>query len=795
MRVPLEWMRDFVPWEGSPEDLGERLTLAGLELDGIHRPADAFNGIIVGEVLEAAPHPNADRLTLCRVTTGGEAVSIVCGAPNVAAGQRVPVATVGSVLPGGMKIKKAKIRGEVSHGMICSETELELGDDADGIIVLDADAQVGKPFAEHQGLSGEVLELDVPPNRPDALCIYGIAREVAALYNLPLSPWQASIEEVGAPASEAISVEIEDEEGCPRYSARLIRGVKPGPSPAWMAGRLRAAGLRPINVIVDITNYIMWEIGQPQHAFDLNRVAQGRIIVRRAQAGEALRTLDGQLRELDPEMLLITDPDGPIALAGVMGGEDSEISDETTEILLESAHFNPVRVAIAGGRTGLLSESRRRFERGTDPTIPGVAADRAAALMAELAGGEVAPGIVEASSPAIRERSKVLVQGARVNRLLGAEVPESDVRDILGRLGFEVADDGTGTAWMVTVPPWRPDVIGEAYVAEEIARLYGYDALGSDIRLSGIAPTGPTARQKLREKVSDALVHLGVTEVVTSSLVPRGSQGLFTPEYRAVELANPISADMAELRTDLLPGILRVVRHNLNRQQRNVRVFELGPVYRVEGEASHQEDWLVGAVAGGRSAEPWSTGSDEFDWHDLWGLLSAAASVVNLDTLRAQPYDGPILEPGLGAVITAGEEREIGWAGLLERGPAGAFDLEPSIWVFAFQLDSLEAVQTEEGRFVGLPRYPASDRDISVTLPESAALGPLLLRIEQSPQVESVQLVDEYRGEQISEGWKGITLSVRYRHSDKTLAENEIEILHKDIVEIIQRDFNAQLRT
>jgi phenylalanyl-tRNA synthetase beta chain len=795
MRVPLEWLREFVPWEGGAEELGERLALAGLELDGVDRPADAFNGIIVGEVLEAAQHPNADRLTLCRVTTGGEPVSIVCGAPNVAAGQRVPVATVGSVLPGGMKIKKAKIRGEVSHGMICSEIELELGDDADGIIVLDSDAPVGKPFAEYQGLSGEVLELDVPPNRPDALCIYGIAREVAALYNLPLSPWQASVVETGAPASDTIAVEVEDEEGCPRYSARLIRGVQPGPSPAWMAGRLRAAGLRPINVIVDITNYIMWEIGQPQHAFDLKRVAEGRIIVRRAQAGEALRTLDGQLRQLDPEMLLITDPDGPIALAGVMGGEDSEISDETTEILLESAHFDPIRVAIAGGRTALLSESRRRFERGTDPTIPGVAADRAAALMAELAGGEVAPGLVEAASPAIRERQTVLVRGARVDRLLGVEVPEPDVRDILGRLGFELAADGSGNAWAVTVPPWRPDVTGEAYVAEEIARLYGYDELGSDIRLSGIAPVGPTARQRLREKTSDALVYLGITEVVTSSLVPRESRGLITPDYQAVELANPISADLAELRTDLLPGILQVVRHNLNRQQRDVRIFELGPVYRVEEGATHQEDWLVGAITGGRAAEPWSVGSDEFDWHDLWGLLSAVASALNLDTLRAQPYDGPTLESGLGAVITTGEDREIGRAGLLDRGLAGDFDLEPSIWVFAFQLDSLEAVRKEEGRFTGLPRYPASDRDISVTLPESVALGPLLVRIEQAGQVESVQLVDEYRGEQIPEGWKGITLSVRYRHPDKTLSENEIEVLHKGVVEIMRRDYDAQLRT
>lgn len=795
MRLPLDWLREYVPYEGTAEELGERFTLAGLELEAIERPADDYRGVLVGEVLEVGPHPNADRLTICSVTTGGELLPIVCGAPNVAAGQRVAVAMAGSVLPGGMKVKKVKIRGAVSHGMICSERELDLGEDADGILVLPPDAPVGTEFARYQGLVGEVIELEVPPNRPDALSVFGLAREVAALFDLELTPWSVDLEERGAPASDEIEVVVEDPEGCPRYAARLIRGAEIGPSPAWMAGRLRLAGVRPINVIVDITNYVMLELGQPQHAFDLRRIADGRIIVRRARNGESLVTLDGRRRALDPEMLLITDANGPVALAGVMGGADSEIGEGTTDILLESAHFDQVRVAIAGGRLGLLTESRRRFERGTDPTLPGRAADRAAALMAELAGGEVAPGIVEAMAPGVDAPRAVMVRKAMVDRLLGTAIPLDEMRALIAATGFGVEAGDDNGLLSVSVPSWRPDVIGEAHVAEEIARLYGYDALGSDVRLSGLAPAGPTRRQILRDRIRDVLTNLGLTEVITNTLVERGAPRHLNGSARPVELENPISEELSQLRTDLLPGVLRVVRHNRNRQITDLRIFELGAAYRVEGDAPVQSEWLVGALTGGPVAERWSERRQDLDWLDLYGLITGMTGALNLDTPRPLAYDGPALEPGLGAVLATPEGQRLGIAGLLSREVATAYDIDADVWVFGFALEGLEAALRPQGRHTGLPRFPASDRDVSVVLPLEVAIGPLLESVGGVRLVERVRLIDEYRGEQIPGGMQGITLSIRFRHPDKTLSEEEIESLHQEIVEILEREYSARLRT
>lgn len=790
----MSWLRDFVPYEGDAGGLADRLTRTGLEVDEILRPGDSFTGITVGEVLDVRQHPNADKLTVCQVTLGGDPISVVCGAPNVAAGQRVPFAEVGAVLPGGMKLKKAKIRGEVSHGMICSEAELELGEDAAGIMVLPDDAPVGTPFAEYQGLDEEILEIEVTPNRPDALSIYGVAREVAALFELPLEPYVAEVVEAGAPASGQISVAVDDPEGCPRYSARLIRGVRTGSSPAWMSARLIAVGLRPINVIVDITNYIMMEVGQPQHAFDLKKVERGAIVVRRAREGEALRTLDDEVKTLDAEVLLITDGDTPLAVAGVMGGLDSEISADTTDILLESAHFDPLRVSIGGGRVGLVTESRKRFERGTDPTIAGVAADRAAALMAELAGGEVAPGIVEFIAPGAVEPRRVSVSKPWVDGLLGVEIPEAEANGILSRLGFEVAGtDGEGN-WDVVVPPWRPDVEGEAYVAEELARIFGYDELGSDPTLSGRAPAGPTLRQGLREDLRDALVQLGFHEVTTNSLVEKDSSHPFLPGASPVLLENPQSEDCSEFRRDLLPGVLSAMTYNLRRQMEDVRVFEIGMVHRVEEGRAVEEEWVVGALTGARMSEVWHDPDARVDWFDLFGIITALARSLYLDTPMALPYDGPALADSAGAKLSIGGEGEAGFAGMLETGIAQALGLVEPVWVFGLRLGELEGRRRLVGRYEGLPRHPASDRDVSVIVPDNVPIGGILDRLGTEKRVERVKLKEEYTGEQIPAGKRSILLTVRYRDAGNTLSDSEIDGLHKKTVKILESDFGAQLR-
>jgi phenylalanyl-tRNA synthetase beta chain len=793
MRLPLNWLRDWVPYEGTASALAERLTMAGLEVEAIDRPGDAFAGVVVGEVLEAGRHPDADRLSVCRVSLGGEPIAVVCGAPNVAAGQRVPFATIGTTLPNGVKLKKAKIRGQVSEGMICSETELGIGEDASGIVVLPEEAPVGTPFATWLGVDAEVLELAVPPNRPDALSIYGLARETAALFGLPLRPYPEGVVERGAPAAGSIEVEVADPQGCPRYAARLIRGVRIGPSPMGLAARLRAAGMRPINVIVDITNYLMWELGQPLHAFDLARVSEGRIVVRRARPGEQLQTLDGEQRRLDPEMLLITDGEHPLAVAGIMGGAGSEIGPQTRDILLESACFDPVRVAVAGGRLALLTESRRRFERGSDPALPPRAADRAAALMAELAGGEVAPGIVEQIAPGLLEPRRVSVRSGWLDAYLGASVPRPEVVARLAATGFEVASEGA--LWQVTIPSWRPDATDEAHVAEEVARLWGYDELGSRLRLSGPPPEGPTPRQRLRDEVADALVGLGLFEVVTTSLVAASMPSPAFPDAEPVILENPLSEEMAVLRRDLVPGLLGVVRHNLNRQRTDVRIFEVGSIHRVEEGGPVEEEWVVALLTGGRSPQSWSSADARLDWTDLRGLIESLVRRLDLAVPVMVPYQGALLAPGLGVMLTSGEGTPLGWAGRISRSLRAGAGIDPDVWAFGLRLAELEASHGKVRTFQGLPRYPASDRDLSLLLPERLPLGPLLERISKERRVEQVRLTDEYSGAQIPAGWRGVTLSVRYRHPDKTMSDKEIDSLHKALLDILEQDFHARLRS
>jgi phenylalanyl-tRNA synthetase beta chain len=793
MRLPLNWLRDWVPYEGTAEELATRLTMGGLEVEAIERPGDEFAGVVVGEVLEAGPHPDADRLSVCRVSLGGEPLPVVCGAPNVAAGQRVPFATVGTRLPNGTKLKKAKIRGQVSAGMICSEIELGIGDDAAGIVVLPPDAVVGTPFAEWLGVDGEVLDLAVPPNRPDALSVYGLARETAALFGLPLTDYPTVVAEEGPPADRDIRVEVEDLQGCPRYAARLIRGITVGPSPQWLAARLRLVGLRPINVIVDITNYLMWELGQPLHAFDLARVEGGRIVVRRARRGESLRTLDDGLRVLDPELLLITDGEHALAVAGIMGGADSEISPQTRDVLLESATFDPVRTAIGGGRLGLLTESRRRFERGTDPTVPPLAAARAAALMSELAGGTVAPGLVEQVAPGLLEPRRVMVQKPWLDDHLGKSIPDEAARDALASTGF--TSEVTPQGWSVRVPSWRPDVEGPAHIAEELARLHGYDELGSRLRLSGPPPAGPTLRQRLRQDLADVLTGLGLHEVYTSALVPAAVPHPSLPAAEAVELENPLSEEMAVLRRDLVPGLLGVVRHNLNRQARYVRIFEIGAVHRVEEGRAVEEEWLAGMLVGGRSPQPWSTGDDRLDHHDLQGLLDALFERAGLDPPSPVPYQGAVLTPGLGQNLTDGEGREVGYAGRVSRALLEQWDIVPEVWTFALRLGPLEHLRRGPGRFQGLPRYPAVDRDLSVVLPDSVSLGEVVQRLRATPRVEQVLMTDAYRGRQIPEGLQGATFSVRWRHPGKTMSDKEIDSLHKALLDMLAEHYNARLRS
>nr|HQV33195.1 phenylalanine--tRNA ligase subunit beta [Calditrichia bacterium] len=567
MKVSYNWLKDLVPFDHKPEELAEVLTLAGFEIDAIDAITLDYAGLVVGEVLERIKHPDADKLSVCTVSVGGaEPLQIVCGAPNVAKGQKVPVATVGTELPGGFNIRKAKIRGQHSFGMICSEAELGLSDNADGIWVLPGTVTVGEPVAKALGFETDyVLDVSITPNRPDALSHYGIAREIAAITGNALNNPEIRVPESAEKAADHIKVTIETPAGCPRYAARLIRGISRGSSPDWMARRLRAVGMRPISLAVDITNYVLLELGHPLHAFDYHLVKDGHIVVREAAKGESIVTLDGKTRKLSEGTVLICDAEKPVAIGGIMGGDNSEINDNTVDILLESAYFAPDYIRRSLRHLGMFSEASQRFERGADPNNVMKAMNRACQLFAELAGGQVAAGVVDAYPVEIRPKH-ITLDPDYVNRLLGTTLSQAEMVALLGKLNIPVANGE------VIVPTYRPDMEQEADVAEEVARMLGYD----NIPLKVVSPLPYSNNfdpfDDFLEAIRQSLSGIGIQEIVTNSMINKESWGEITGA-EIYPIMNPISGDMNGMRNSLVPSLLTALRWNVNRQVRDLKMF------------------------------------------------------------------------------------------------------------------------------------------------------------------------------------------------------------------------------
>jgi phenylalanyl-tRNA synthetase beta chain len=584
MKVPLGWLAEWIDLPPSVDALVDRLTAAGLEVEEILRTGPDLDVATIGLVLERRAHPDADRLSVCRVDVGGpEPLEIVCGAPNVAAGQKVAVALVGAELPGGLRIKKSKIRGVVSNGMICSAQELGLGENSEGILVLDAGATAGAMLSSVLAGGETVLDVEITPNRGDWVSLLGMAREVRASFGGTLRLPETAAPERGTPAADAVKVAIEDRTGCACYAARVVRGVRVGPSPDWLARRIEAAGFRSINAVVDVTNLVMLELGQPLHAFDLARVRGRSIRVRAAEAGEKLRTLDGHLRELAREDLVIADAEGAVAVAGVMGGADSEVTAATREILIESAYFDPPRVRRTAKRLGLSSDASYRFERGVDPDGQVRAADRAARLIAELTGGEVARGVVLAEGEPVPLADPIVLAPARVNRLLGTQLAPAEVQALLARV--EVKAEPRGDAFVCQPPRYRPDLRIAADLVEEVARIHGYDRIPSTLPGGAIEGVSIPARRETREAVRSALVGAGFTEVMTYPFASSGDADALRlaaddPRRRAVRVVNPIQADRPWLRTQLVASVLRTAHANRARQVEEIRAFELARVFR-----------------------------------------------------------------------------------------------------------------------------------------------------------------------------------------------------------------------
>jgi len=789
MLLSLNWLREFVPYEGPIDTLADRLTMLGLEVEGVSRPFSACAGVVVGKVLTRDKHPDADKLSVCTVDVGGETpLQIVCGASNVAAGQFVPVAKVGTELPGGLNIKKSKIRGVESFGMICSESELGLAEKSEGILVIDGEPVIGKTLAEAMNLDDVVLEIGITPNRADCLSILGLAREAALAFGLPLTMPKAQLAEDGPEVSSLISIRIPEPELCPVYRARILRGVEIRQSPAWMRYRLTAMGQRPVNNIVDVTNYVMLELGQPLHAFDRNLLAGDYIEVSRAQEGQRFTTLDGQERVLTARDLLIKDAAKPVALAGVMGGENSEVSARTTDILLECAVFNPPTVRKTGRRLGISSESSYRYERGIDQPGSLFAMNRAAALMALVSGGRVLPGYAEAE-PRPWKASPIAFRPSKAVELLGIELSGDFCRKTFQGLGCDVEQKAVDS-WTVTPPPPRLDLEREVDLIEEVARVYGMDRIPAAMpkMLKSLdVPDKLGAEVPFLRRLKAWAKGAGLRETVNYSFVGQQELDLLgLPGEGRVPVANPLSEDQNVMRTALAPGLLKSVRHNLNQGNASLRLFEVAKAFHADpaSETTVRESHRMGiALYGARfGAFPWP--EEKADYTDLKGLVDNLLVSLGLpEASYAVRKDHPWLSP---CVQTTLEGRVIALMGRVLPDIADSFEAKSGLWMAEIDVEALMALHEKRSiKYRGLPKFPPSRRDLTLVMPASLPAGDVLaaLRAQKCKIFEEVAVHDLFEPEGGTE--KNVTFRITYRHPERTLTDKDVDKAHKALCDAL----------
>ncbi len=804
MRVPINWLRDYVDIDVPVTELADRLENTGTAVESIVRMGWDLKDIVAGRVLECGPHPRADRLKLCRVDVGGKVSEIVCGAPNVAADMRVAVAIPGAVLPGGRKIEEAEIMGVPSAGMMLSGAELGVNDDAAGILELPEEIVPGDDVCASFGLRDEVLELEITPNRPDCLSMMGIAREVAAVFGLALVRPLPIIEEESLPdIGELAAVDIEDPDLCSRYTARMIRGVTIGPAPLWMQTRLRAAGIRPINNVVDVTNYVMWECGQPLHAFDARRINEGHIIVRRAREKESMVTLDGATRDLDPDMLLITDPAGPIALAGVMGGENSEVAEDTADVLLESAHFAPTSVMRTSKLLGLTSEASRRFERGSDPSGTVWAADRAIELMHACAGGSVMAGTLDVRPRPI-EPARVYLRVKRAAQLIGIELDTNAAGDLLESIDIDIAPaaDGQGDDTLqAIVPTFRPDLEREIDLVEEVARLYGYGRIPATLPASRGRYGRLTTEQHLVRHIRQVLTACGLFEVVTYGFTAERALARLKPDAPGedlVRLRNPISEDMAVMRTSILPGLLGVLDYNLRRRNSELGVFEIGRVFFPrEGQDLPEEPVKLAVALGGLWQEKeWDRDAAEVDFYTLKGVVELLLERLNIGDWELVPPSSEWLHPGKAAGLRI-RGMLLGEFGELKPGIAEACEVKLNTQVLELDMAGLLRAASALPGFHEIGRYPAVRRDIALVMDEAVTQAEVerIIWSAGGRLLREVRLFDLYRGKQVGAGKKSIAFTLTYFSEERTLEESEVSEVESSILDALSRELAISVRS
>ncbi|MCA1834199.1 MAG: phenylalanine--tRNA ligase subunit beta [Actinomycetota bacterium] len=774
MRVSWSWLREFVPVEAAPEDVADRLSMRAVKLERVEQLGAGISGVIVGAVVDVRPHPQADNVVLVNVDTGTDVREIVCGAHNYGPGDRVPVAMPGATLPGGMEISERAVRGITSHGMMCSARELHLSEDHSGILILPPDAPLGADVRTVLGLDDVVIEFDVTSNRPDLLSVAGIAREVAAMEGLPFRIPSPSVPEKGAAVSERAGVTVKDAKGCPRYLARVITGLRNGSSPGWMQRRLVAAGMRPISAIVDITNYVLLERGHPLHAFDLAKLDGPAIVVRRAKKGERITTLDDVERVLESDDVMICDAKRAVAVAGIMGGGDTEVSTETTDILLESAYFDPQRIAATARRLGLRTEASVRFERGADvEAVPG-AADRVCELLLEICGGTVATGVLDVM--ARRPKPKpVRLDIARASTLIGVSIPAADMASMLGSIGMDVTSSSR-TSLRVIPPSFRPDVAIEEDLVEEIARLYAYDRIPETLPTGG-RTGGLTRDQRLRRLVRRVLLGTGLSEAQTLSLTsPSLPDRLGLPAEHAwrgkLTLQTPLSEEESVLRPALLPGLLLAAERNIARRVRSVALFEIGTVFAPGNDILPKEGLSVAWLMAGEMPGGWH-GERGYDVFDATGVLHALTEGLGIGDLSVEPSQEVVFHPNRNGLVVLNGAR-IGQVGELHPRIARALDIPGRVAVGEVLLNPMLAA-ARESVVPEIPRFPAIERDIAVIVPDDAGAMRVesVVRDAAGALVESVQLFDVYRGAQAGEGQVSLAFRLTFRHGERTLTDDE----------------------
>ncbi len=803
MLVSLNWLKDYVDIELTSEELAHRLTMAGLEVDDVRTVRPNFSGVVVAKILSVRPHPSADRLSLCDVTDGTETYKIVCGAKNIAAGDIVPLARVGAVIPGGYTIKSSVLRGEKSDGMLCSEAELEIGEDESGIMHLPAELSLGISLEKALHIEDTVFDVNVTPNRSDCLCMIGIAREVSAITGQPMKLPAIKMTETSEDINTLTSVQIIDDDACPRYTARIIKNVEIRPSPVWMKSRLEAAGLRSINNIVDVTNFVMLEMGQPLHAFDFRFLEEGRIVVRKSRDNETFTSLDEKQRVLPPDTLLICDGVKPVAIGGIMGGLNSEVKEDTGTILLESAYFHPTSIRRSARKLGMPTDAAFRFERGIDPEGVVKALNRAAQLMADLSDGSVCKNYIDVYPRQVPAAQNIPLRLERIHQIIGADIKAEDVLKILKAISMGVQDQGRGS-YLVTPPTCRVDITREIDLIEEVIRLYGYDLVPMTLPNVSVSEQEPIARLDLEERIRQLMISGGFTEVVNYSFgtpVAADTLSLRDGDERrnVVKIKNPLGEELSAMRTTMIFGLLDTARRNANNGSFDLRIFEIGRIFIAgqAGELPREKNILAGLLTGKVTEDFWDA-ANPIDFYHMKGCLENIFRDLKINHSRYVPSaEETFLHPGKACKIML-DEKQLGWAGEVHPDIKEKFDLKNCAYVFEINLDLLSALALNSRIFFQeLSKFPAVTRDAAFVIPEQTEADAMLDAIRQQKEdlLETISIFDVYKGKGLPEGTKSLGLRFSYRAADRTLTDAEAGAIHEKIVQKTVASTGAKIRS